>query len=178
MKMDINLNPGIFELRSLLRSFYEDSKYLPEKDKIEKANEYKEDMQKLFKVYDWYSLLSEINSTDDVDRKVVFFLDIIAEQIFENWQNKSYSDAIYTRSRLFSIATERNRALADEWNEDPYCEEDLTDCSSGSKFLKAVDDKLVIPSGKILLIKKREDESTLKQPELNFQQVASNDGNA
>ena len=74
MNMDINLNPGIFELRSLLRSFYEDSKYLPEKDKIEKANEYKEDMQKLFKVYDWYSLLSEINSTDDVDRKIVFFL--------------------------------------------------------------------------------------------------------
>ena len=158
----INLNPGIFELRSLLRSFYEDSKYLPEKDKIEKANEYKEDMQKLFKVYDWYSLLSEINSTDDVDRKVVFFLDIIAEQIFENWQNKSYSDAIYTRSRLFSIATDWNRALADKWNEDPYCEEDLTDCSSGGKFLKAVDDKLVIPSGKMLLIKKREDESTLR----------------
>ena len=162
MKMDINLNPGIFELRSLLRSFYEDSKYLPEKDKIEKANEYKEDMQKLFKKYDWYSLLSAINSTDDVDRKVVFFLDIIAEQIFENWQNKSYSDAIYTRSRLFSIATDWNRALADKWNEDPYCEEDLTDCSSGGKFLKAVDDKLVIPSGKMLLIKKREDESTLR----------------
>ena len=168
---------GVFELRSLLRNFYEDSKDLSEKDKIEKAQKYREDMQKLFKKYDWYSLLSAINSTDDVDRKVVFFLDIIAEQIFENWQNKSYSDAIYTRSRLFSIATEWNRALADKWNEDPYCEEDLTDCSSGSKFLKAVDDKLVIPSGKILLIKKREDESTLKQPELNFQQVASNDGN-
>ena len=177
MNIDINLKSGVFELRSLLRNFYEDSKDLSEKDKIEKAQKYREDMQKLFKKYDWYSLLSAINSTDDVDRKVVFFLDIIAEQIFENWQNKSYSDAIYTRSRLFSIATEWNRALADEWNEDPYCEEDLTDCSSGSKFLKAVDDKLVIPSGKILLIKKREDESTLKQPELNFQQVASNDGN-
>ena len=180
MNMDINLNPGIFELRSLLRSFYEDSKYLPEKDKIEKANEYKEDMQKLFKVYDWYSLLSEINSTDDVDRKVVFFLDIIAEQIFENWQNKSYSDAIYTRSRLFSIATEWNRALADEWNKDPYCEEDLTDCSCGCNFLKAVDDKLVIPAGEILLQKKK-DESILKRPEKrperNVQQVASNDGN-
>ena len=178
MNIDINLKSGVFELRSLLRNFYEDSKDLSEKDKIEKAQKYREDMQKLFKKYDWYSLLSAINSTDDVDRKVVFFLDIIAEQIFENWQNKSYSDAIYTRSRLFSIATEWNRALADKWNEDPYCEEDLTDCSSGSKFLKAVDDKLVIPSGKILLIKKREDESTLKQPELNFQQVASNDGNA
>ena len=118
--------------------------------------------KELFKKYDWYSLLSAINSTDDVDRKVVFFLDIIAEQIFENWQNKSYSDAIYTRSRLFSIATDWNRALADKWNEDPYCEEDLTDCSSGGKFLKAVDDKLVIPSGKMLLIKKREDESTLR----------------
>ena len=177
MNIDINLKSGVFELRSLLRNFYEDSKDLSEKDKIEKAQKYREDMQKLFKKYDWYSLLSAINSTDDVDRKVVFFLDIIAEQIFENWQNKSYSDAIYTRSRLFSIATEWNRALADKWNEDPYCEEDLTDCSSGSKFLKAVDDKLVIPSGKILLIKKREDESTLKQPELNFQQVASNDGN-
>ena len=177
MNIDINLKSGVFELRSLLRNFYEDSKDLSEKDKIEKAQKYREDMQKLFRNYDWYSLLSAINSTDDVDRKVVFFLDIIAEQIFENWQNKSYSDAIYTRSRLFSIATEWNRALADKWNEDPYCEEDLTDCSSGSKFLKAVDDKLVIPSGKILLIKKREDESTLKQPELNFQQVASNDGN-
>ena len=177
MNIDINLKPGVFELRSLLRNFYEDSKDLSEKDKIEKAQKYREDMQKLFRKYDWYSLLSAINSTDDVDRKVVFFLDLIAEQIFENWQNKSYSDAIYTRSRLFSIATEWNRALADKWNEDPYCEEDLTDCSSGSKFLKAVDDKLVIPSGKILLIKKREDESTLKQPELNFQQVASNDGN-
>lgn len=177
MNIDINLKSGVFELRSLLRNFYEDSKDLSEKDKIEKAQKYREDMQKLFRKYDWYSLLSAINSTDDVDRKVVFFLDIIAEQIFENWQNKSYSDAIYTRSRLFSIATEWNRALADKWNEDPYCEEDLTDCSSGSKFLKAVDDKLVIPSGKILLIKKREDESTLKQPELNFQQVASNDGN-
>ena len=181
MKMDINLNPGIFELRSLLRSFYEDSKYLPEKDKIEKANEYKEDMQKLFKVYDWYSLLSEINSTDDVDRKVVFFLDIIAEQIFENWQNKSYSDAIYTQSRLFSIATEWNRALADEWNKDPYCEEDLTDCSCGCEFLKAVDDKLVMPAGEILLIQKNKDESILKRPEKrperNVQQVASNDGN-
>ena len=177
MNIDINLKSGVFELRSLLRNFYEDSKDLSEKDKIEKAQKYREDMQKLFRKYDWYSLLSAINSTDDVDRKVVFFLDIIAEQIFENWQNKSYSDAIYTRSRLFSIATEWNRALADKWNEDPYCEEDLTDCSNGSKFLKAVDDKLVIPSGKILLIKKREDESTLKQPELNFQQVASNDGN-
>lgn len=177
MNIDINLKSGVFELRSLLRNFYEDSKDLSEKDKIEKVQKYREDMQKLFRKYDWYSLLSAINSTDDVDRKVVFFLDIIAEQIFENWQNKSYSDAIYTRSRLFSIATEWNRALADKWNEDPYCEEDLTDCSSGSKFLKAVDDKLVIPSGKILLIKKREDESTLKQPELNFQQVASNDGN-
>lgn len=177
MNIDINLKSGVFELRSLLRNFYEDSKDLSEKDKIEKAQKYREDMQKLFRKYDWYSLLSAINSTDDVDRKVVFFLDIIAEQIFENWQNKSYSDAIYTRSRLFSIATEWNRALADKWNEDPYCEEDLTDCSSGSKFLKAVDDKLVIPSGKILLIKKREDEPTLKQPELNFQQVASNDGN-
>ncbi len=177
MNIDINLKSGVFELRSLLRNFYEDSKDLSEKDKIEKAQKYREDMQKLFKKYDWYSLLSAINSTDDVDRKVVFFLDIIAEQIFENWQNKSYSDAIYTRSRLFSIATDWNRALADEWNKDPYCEEDLTDCSSGGKFLKAVDDKLVIPSGKMLLIKKREDESTLKQPELNFQQVASNDGN-
>ena len=178
MNIDINLKSGVFELRSLLRNFYEDSKDLSEKDKIEKAQKYREDMQKLFKKYDWYGLLSAINSTDDVDRKVVFFLDIIAEQIFENWQNKSYSDAIYTRSRLFSIATEWNRALADEWNEDPFCEEDLTDCSSGSKFLKAVDDKLVIPSGKILLIKKSKDKSTLKHPELNFQQVASNDGNA
>jgi hypothetical protein len=177
MKMDINLNPGIFELRSLLRSFYEDSKYLPEKDKIEKANEYKEDMQKLFKVYDWYSLLSAINSTDDVDRKIVFFLDLIAEQIFENWQNKSYSDVVYIRSRIFSISTKWNRALEDEWNKDPYCEYDLTDCSCGCKFLKAVDDKLVMPSGKILL-KKWEDESKLKQPDLNFQQVESNDAGA
>ena len=162
MNMDINLNPGIFELRSLLRSFYEDSKYLPEKDKIEKANEYKEDMQKLFKKYDWYSLLSAINSTDDVDRKIVFFLDLIAEQIFENWQNKSYSDLICIRYRLVSINNKWHSALVDKWNEDPYCEEDLTDCSSGGKFLKAVDDKLVIPSGKMLLIKKREDESTLR----------------
>ena len=176
MNIDINLKSGVFELRSLLRNFYEDSKDLSEKDKIEKAQKYREDMQKLFKKYDWYSLLSEINSTDDVDRKLVFFLDIIAEQIFENWQNKSYSDAVYTRSRLFSIATEWNRALADEWNKDPYCEEDLTDCSSGSKFLKAVDDKLVVPSGEIL-IQKNKDESILKRPERNVQQVASNDGN-
>ena len=177
MDKDLIDDPGVFELRSLLRNFYEDSKDLSEKDKIEKAQKYREDMQKLFKKYDWYGLLSAINSTDDVDRKVVFFLDIIAEQIFENWQNKSYSDAIYTQSRLFSIAADWSRALADKWNEDPYCETDLTDCSSGGKFLKAVDDKLVAPSGEMLLIKKREDESTLKQSELNFQQVASNDGN-
>ena len=180
MKMDINLNPGIFELRSLLRSFYEDSKYLPEKDKIEKANEYKEDMQKLFKVYDWYSLLSEINSTDDVDRKIVFFLDLIAEQIFENWQNKSYSDIIYIHSRIFSINHKWYSALMDKWNKDPYCEYDLTDCSCGSNFLKSVDNKLTLLSGKILL-QKNKDESILKRPEKrperNVQQVASNDGN-
>ena len=178
MNIDINLNPGVFELRSLLRNFYEDSKYLSEKGKIEKAHEYKEDMQKLGKKYDWYSLLSAINSTDDVDRKVVFFLDLIAEQIFENWQNKSYSDVVYIRSRIFSISAEWNRALEDEWNKDPYCEYDLTDCSCGSKFLKAVDDKLVMPSGEIMLIKKSEDESKLKQPDLNFQQVESNDAGA
>ena len=176
MNIDINLNPGVFELRSLLRNFYEDSKYLSEKGKIEKAHEYKEDMQKLLKKYDWYSLLSAINSTDDVDRKVVFFLDLIAEQIFENWQNKSYSDIFGIRSRIISIYTKWNRALEDEWNKDPYCEYDLTDCSCGSRLLKAVDDKLVMPSGTIL-IKKSEDESKLKQPELNFQQVASNDDN-
>ena len=177
MNIDINLNPGVFELRSLLRNFYEDSKYLSEKGKIEKAHEYKEDMQKLLKKYDWYSLLSAINSTDDVDRKLVFFLDLVAEQIFENWQNKSYSDVVYIRSRVFSMSAEWNRALEDEWNKDPYCEYDLTDCSCGNKFLKAVDDKLVIPSGEIMLIKKSEDESKLKQPDLNFQQVESNDAN-
>ena len=177
MNIDINLNPGAFELRSLLRNFYEDSKDLSEKDKIEKAHKYKEDMHKLFKTYDWYSLLSAINSTDDVDRKVVFFLDLIAEQIFENWQNKSYSDVLGIRFRIISIVTKWNSALVDEWNEDPYCEDDLTDCSCGSKFLKAMDDKLVIPSGKIMLIKKSEDESKLKQPDLNFQQVESNDAN-
>ena len=153
MNIDIILKPGVFELRSLLRNFYEDSKELSEKDKIEKAHKYKEDMHKLFKTYDWYSLLSAINSTDDVDRKVVFFLDLIAEQIFENCQNKSYSDIIDIRNRIFSIATNWNRALVDEWNKDPFCYEDLTDCSCGSKFLKAVDDKLVIPSGKILIKK-------------------------
>jgi len=168
---------GVFELRSLLRNFYEDSKDLSKKDKIEKAHEYKEDMQKLFKKYDWYSLLSAINSTDDVDRKVVFFLDLIAGKIFENWQNKNYSDVLYIQSSLISISTKWYSALVDEWNEDPYCEEDLTDCSSGSNFLKAVDDRLVMLSGTIL-IKKSEDKSTLKQPELNFQQVALNDSSA
>ena len=155
MNIDIILKPGVFELRSLLRNFYEDSKELSEKDKIEKAHKYKEDMHKLFKTYDWYSLLSAINSTDDVDRKVVFFLDLIAEQIFENCQNKSYSDIIDIHNRIFSIATNWHRALVDEWNKDPFCVEDLTDCSCGSKFLKAVDDKLVIPSGKILLKKSK-----------------------
>ena len=176
MNMDINLKPGIFELRSQLRNFYEDSKYLPKKDKIEKANEYKEDMQKLFKKYDWYSLLSAINSTDDVDRKIVFFLDLIAEQIFENWQNKSYSDLICIRYRLVSINNKWHSALVDKWNEDPYCEDDLTDCSSGSNFLMAVDNKLILPSGTIL-IQKNKDESTLKQPERKRPEVASNDGN-
>ena len=177
MDKDLIDDPGVFELRSLLRNFYEDSKDLSKKDKIEKAHEYKEDMQKLFKKYDWYSLLSAINSTDDVDRKVVFFLDLIAGKIFENWQNKSYSDILYIWSSMISISTKWHSALVDEWNEDPYCEMDLTDCSSGSNFLKAVDDRLVMPSGTIL-IKKSEDKSTLKQPELNFQQVALNDSSA
>ncbi len=177
MNIDINLKPGIFELRSLLRNFYEDSKDLSKKDKIEKAHEYEEDMRKLFKKYDWYSLLSAINSTDDVDRKVVFFLDLIAEQIFENWQNKSYSDVLGIRSRIISITLKWQSALVDAWDENPYCDDDVTDCSSGSRFLKAMDDKLVMPSGTIL-IKKSEDESKLKQPELNFQQVALNDSSA
>ena len=177
MNKDINLEPSVFEFRALLKKFYVDSENMSEKDKIKKAHEYKEDMQKLFKEYDWYSLLSAINSTDDVDRKVVFFLDLIAEQIFENWENKSYSDIIHIRCRLVSIHTKWQSALVDKWNEDPFFPEDLTDCSCGSRFLKAVDNKLTLPSGR-LLIKKSKDESTLRQHELNFQQVASSEGNA
>ena len=74
MNIDINLKSGVFELRSLLRNFYEDSKDLSEKDKIEKAQKYREDMQKLFKKYDWYSLLSAITQQTTLIGKWYFFL--------------------------------------------------------------------------------------------------------
>ena len=42
-----------------------------------------DDIQEHFWKYDFYILLSVINPTNEIDRTLEFFLDFIAEQIFD-----------------------------------------------------------------------------------------------
>ena len=44
-----------------------------EVDKMKKAYEHKNDIQKLFGKYDLYRVLSIINAADDIDRTVLIF---------------------------------------------------------------------------------------------------------